>query len=156
MLASLHWSWRFTTFFPVDTVLWKKLSFKPLKCHWQFHIFREAGLPAPALQKHPLGIGLECKEVAQWTAFPFSFWPLSWGWSHPCMVLPDYTKAHQIVVATAQKFCLCTKSQSPHMRNSWNWTNRVYQALDHLCWQPQPPLCSSLHQQGFTIFVWLG
>lgn len=83
--------------------------------------FRGRDFPAPALQKHPLGSRPGARKWHNELHF-FSFWPLSWGWV-TCMVLPDYTKAHQ-TVGHCPEVSASAPNLSPLTSNRGNWTNR--------------------------------
>lgn len=115
------------------------------------HIWGQ-GLPAPALQKHPLGSRPGARKWHNELHFPFPSDPfpeagVTRAWSS--LITLKLTKH----LAAARKFCLCTESQSPHIQTRGPGPAGVCQALDHLCWQPQaPPFLPAPHQQGFTVF----
>ena len=118
--------------------------------------FLGAGTSCPSPAEASVGQQAWCKEVAQWTAFPFSFWPLSWGWSHPCVVLPDYTKAHQ-TLGHCPKVLPLHRISVPSHPNSWNWTNRGLSGSGPpLLAAPTPSLPPSTTSARFYHFWWLG
>lgn len=56
-----------------------------------------------------------CQEEAQSTVFPFSFWPLSWGWNHSCVISMIRRKLIKHL-AMAQKLWRCILSPSPQIQ----------------------------------------
>ena len=135
----------------MDSILEETLIQYPSEMPLAIPHFQGQGLPAPALQKHPLGSRTGARQWHNELHFPFPSDPFPEAGITRAWFSPITLKLIK-QLATAQKFCLCTESQSPHIQTHGTGPTGVSGSGPPLLAAPTPFLPPSTNQQGFTIF----
>ena len=123
----------------------------PLRNAFGDPTFPGAGTSRPSPAEASLGSRTGARKWHNELHFPFPFDPfpeagITRAWSSPITL--KLIKQ----LATAQKFCLCTEPQSPHIQTHGTGPAGVWGSGPPLPAAPTPLLPPSTNQRGFTIF----